>query len=149
MQVKQILTLMEKMKETGLSRLELSEDSFSLCLERREAEPASVPAATPPAVQAKSEAAAERSDAKKGGHLVTSPVVGIYYEAPSPDEKPFVSVGQTVEPGMTLCIIEAMKLMNEVTCERGGQITEILVENGQRVEFGQPLMRIGGDADAG
>lgn len=78
----------------------------------------------------------------KPGDLIKSPVVGIYYSSPSPDSDPFISVGSKIEIGMTLCIIEAMKLMNEVTSSFDGEIVEIMVENGQRVEFGQPLFRI-------
>lgn len=76
------------------------------------------------------------------GELIKSPVVGVFFAAPSPDSDPFVLVGSKIEAGATLCIIEAMKLMNEVTSSIEGEIAEILVENGQRVEFGQTLFRI-------
>ena len=78
----------------------------------------------------------------KPGELVKSPVVGIYYSSPSPDSDPFVRQGSRIEKGNPLCIIEAMKLMNEVSSPCSGEIAEILVENGQRVEYGQPLFRI-------
>ena len=80
---------------------------------------------------------------EKPGKLIKSPVVGIYYASPSPDSDPFVTVGSTVKKGETVCIIEAMKLMNEITSDYAGTVLEICVENGQRIEFGQPLMRIG------
>lgn len=73
---------------------------------------------------------------------VTSPMVGTFYRAPAPDEPPFVAIGDTVTPNQTVCIIEAMKLMNEIEAEATGKVMEILVENGESVEFGQPLMRI-------
>jgi len=75
-------------------------------------------------------------------HIVKSPIVGTYYESPSPGSEPFVKVGQSVETGQTLCIVEAMKLMNEIESDASGEIVKILVENGQPVEYGQPLFGI-------
>jgi acetyl-CoA carboxylase biotin carboxyl carrier protein len=77
------------------------------------------------------------------GHVVKSPMVGTFYRAASPEAKPFAEVGDAVEVGDPLCIIEAMKLMNEIESDQAGVVKEILVENGQPVEFGQPLVRIG------
>jgi acetyl-CoA carboxylase biotin carboxyl carrier protein len=96
----------------------------------------SAPAA--PAVPAASPAAEEPK-----GTLVKSPMVGTFYRSPSPGAKAFVELGQTVKVGDTLCIIEAMKLLNEIEAEVAGEITEVLVENGQAVEYGQPLFVIG------
>jgi len=79
---------------------------------------------------------------KKEGSLVTSPIVGTFYGSPGPDTKPFVQVGSKVKKGDVLCIIEAMKLMNEIDCEVDGEVAEILVNNEQMVEYGQPLFRI-------
>ena len=79
---------------------------------------------------------------EKPGHVVASPFVGTFYRTPAPDQPAFVEVGAVVRKGQTLCIIEAMKLMNEIEADEPGKITEILVENGQPVEFGQPLFRI-------
>lgn len=79
---------------------------------------------------------------KPTGNIVTSPIVGTFYSAASPDKPAFVQVGDTVTPCSVLFIIESMKLMNEITCEFSGKVAEILVENGQPVEFGQPIMRI-------
>lgn len=81
-------------------------------------------------------------EAEKTGQLVTSPFVGTFYRTPAPDQPPFVELGTTVRKGQVLCIIEAMKLMNEIEAEVAGKVAEILVENGQAVEFGQPLLRI-------
>ncbi|MGN4024359.1 acetyl-CoA carboxylase biotin carboxyl carrier protein, partial [Burkholderia gladioli] len=76
-------------------------------------------------------------------HVVTSPMVGTFYRAPSPGADPFVQVGDTVKEGQTICIIEAMKLLNEIESDKAGVVKEILVENGQAVEYGQPLYVIG------
>jgi len=92
-----------------------------------------VSAPEPPAAAAASE---------KKGHLVNSPFVGTFYRTPAPDQPSFVELGSVVKKGQTLCIIEAMKLMNEIEADEPGKVTEILVENGQPVEFGQPLFRI-------
>jgi acetyl-CoA carboxylase biotin carboxyl carrier protein len=100
---------------------------------------APVPAAPAPA------AAAPKADAKaadKPGTLVTSPFVGTFYRAPSPDSAPFVEVGSKVKKGQTLCIVEAMKLMNEIESEVDGTVAEILAQNATPVEFGEPLFRI-------
>jgi acetyl-CoA carboxylase biotin carboxyl carrier protein len=96
--------------------------------------PADVPGSSPPAPAA--------AAAHKPGHLVTSPFVGTFYRASAPDQSSFVDVGSPVKKGQVLCIVEAMKLMNEIESEVEGRVAEILVENGQPVEFGQALFRI-------
>lgn len=97
-------------------------------------------AAAAPAVTASAEAAAP---ALPAGHIVTSPMVGTFYRSPSPGAAAFVNVGDTVKEGQTLCIIEAMKLLNEIEADKAGVIKDVLVENGQAVEYGQPLFVIG------
>ena len=97
---------------------------------------AAAPVATPAAAPAESKA-----EVKKG-QAVTSPMVGTFYKAPSPDAKPFVEVGQTISKGDVVCIVEAMKLMNEIESEFSGKIVEVCVEDGQPVEFGQVLMYV-------
>ena len=92
--------------------------------------PAAEPVATPPA--------ASTSDL----YEITSPMVGTFYRSPAPDEAPFVDTGDRIKPGQTVCIIEAMKLMNELEAEISGEVVEILVQNAEPVEFGQPLMRV-------
>jgi acetyl-CoA carboxylase biotin carboxyl carrier protein len=87
-------------------------------------------------------AAAAAPEGEKKGHLVNSPFVGTFYRTPAPDQPPFVELGSVVRKGQTLCIIEAMKLMNEIEADEPGKITEIFVENGQPVEFAQSLFRI-------
>jgi acetyl-CoA carboxylase biotin carboxyl carrier protein len=95
------------------------------------------------AVEAAPAAAAAPAQANdKKGHLVNSPFVGTFYRTPAPDQPAFVEVGSVVRKGQVICIIEAMKLMNEIEADEPGKITEILVENGQPVEFGQPLFRV-------
>jgi len=106
---------------------------------------AQLPAGQPMVVasQAAAPAGAEPKAAPAApGVVITSPFVGTFYRASSPDAPPFVELGQTVRKGQTLCIVEAMKLMNEIESEVGGKVAEIFVENGQPVEFGEPLFRI-------
>ena len=95
-----------------------------------------------PAPEVKQAAAPAAPVVEKKGQVLTSPFVGTFYRTPAPDQPPFVEVGQIIKKGQTLCIVEAMKLMNEIEAESAGKVAEILVENGQPVEFGQPLFRI-------
>ncbi|WP_374583833.1 acetyl-CoA carboxylase biotin carboxyl carrier protein [Pseudoduganella sp.] len=104
--------------------------------------PAAAPVAAPVAAPAAA-AAAPAAAAEPTGHVVKSPMVGTFYRASAPGNPAFVEVGATVKEGDTLCIIEAMKLLNEIDADKSGTITQILVENGQPVEFGQPLFVIG------
>ncbi len=110
-----------------------------------------MPAAPPPASAAAPEAprpsignrpTSPAAPVEKKGHVITSPFVGTFYRNPSPDQPPYVEVGSSVRKGQTLCIIEAMKLMNEIESEVAGKVAEVLVENAQPVEFGQALFRI-------
>lgn len=148
MDVKKIESLAKLMKETGLTGLELVEDGQQLRLERQVevvAAPvaAAVPAAPVPATGAEALGVTHEEPAPvKEGTLVLSPTVGVFYSAPGPDARPFVEVGDQVKKGDTLCIIEAMKLMNEIPAEVDGTVAEICVGNGQVVEFNQPLFRI-------
>lgn len=105
------------------------------------AAPAS-PRASAPAAPVSAAPAAPEKPAEKPGHAVTSPFVGTFYRTPAPDQPPFVEVGSMVRKGQVLCIVEAMKLMNEIESEVSGRIAEVLVENGRPVEFGQALFRI-------
>ncbi len=142
MDVKKIESLARLMQETGLTGLELVEDGQQLRLERQVEVVAAAPAA-PAAVGAEALGVThEAPQPAKEGTLVLSPTVGVFYSAPSPDARPFVEVGDQVKKGDTLCIIEAMKLMNEIPAELDGTVAEICVGNGQVVEFNQPLFRI-------
>lgn len=101
--------------------------------------PAALPAvAAPAAVPAAPAAPAEEA----GLHYITSPIVGTFYRASNPNSAPFVAVGDTVRPGQTLCIVEAMKLMNEIECDVAGEVVKVLVENGQPVEYGERLFAV-------
>ena len=142
MNIKDIAALAEIVRQNELTRLEV--DGNHVIMERM---PAAVQsAAAPTVVSAVTEqmhpAEAETVPEEKEGVYVKSPAVGVFYAAPAPGSKPFVSLGDTVHVGDTLCIIEAMKLMNEITCEVEGTVAEICVGNGQVVEYDQPLFRI-------
>lgn len=148
MDVKKIESLAKLMKETGLTGLELVEDGQQLRLERQVevvAAPVAAPAPAAPVPATGAEALGvthEEPAPVKEGTLVLAPTVGVFYSAPNPDARPFVEVGDQVKKGDTLCIIEAMKLMNEIPAEVDGTVAEICVGNGQVVEFNQPLFRI-------
>ncbi len=151
MDIKKIESLARLMQETGLTGLELVESGVELRLERQQevvtvAQAAPVlPVAASGAAGAGAEAlgvAHEQAAPQKEGTLVLSPTVGVFYASPSPDARPFVEVGDQVKKGDTLCIIEAMKLMNEIPAEVDGTVAEICVGNGQVVEYNQPLFRI-------
>jgi acetyl-CoA carboxylase biotin carboxyl carrier protein len=138
MDFKDIKQLAELMKDTGLTSLDYSEGGASIKMERGGVH-VSVPAVTAEAPAYEAEAKAE---ANSDLYTVTSPMVGVFYASPSPDVKPYVSIGDTVRPGDVLCIIEAMKMMNEIAAEQEGTVVEVCVGNKQIVEFGHPLFRI-------
>jgi acetyl-CoA carboxylase biotin carboxyl carrier protein len=144
--VEKIRAIIEALERTDITKFEYQDDEERLVIRRgRGAVTATVTpiAATPAPVAAVAPAPAEKVEAeKKPGHIVTSPFVGTFYRAPSPESPPYVDIGQMVQKGQTLCIVEAMKLMNEIEAEVSGRIAEIFVENGEPVEFGQPLFRI-------
>ena len=138
MDYKEIRKLALLMKETGLTSLMYGNGDETVKLTRPlEAKPsADIPMKAPPVEQRSAE------EPPAGTFTVKSPMVGVFYSAPGANEEPYVAVGSTVHAGDVLCIIEAMKTMNELTAERDGTITEICVENKDVVEFGQPLFRI-------
>ena len=137
------------MKRSELSEFELEEEGFKLRLSRKNNEVASpiiqaapITAAAPAAAPATG-AASEASVAEEAGiSVISSPMVGTFYRSPSPDSPVFADVGTKVNADSVVCIIEAMKVMNEINSELKGTITEILVENGDAVEFGQPLFKV-------
>ena len=149
MDIRKIKKLIELVEESGISELEISEGEESVRISRNStapvapvqyaAAPAPVAAAAAPA--AAPVAAEAAAPAVPAGHQVLSPMVGTFYGAPSPDAKPFVKVGQSVTAGETLCIVEAMKMMNQIEADKSGVVTAILVEDGQPVEFDQALVR--------
>jgi acetyl-CoA carboxylase biotin carboxyl carrier protein len=147
MDLRKLKTLIELVETSGIAELEIQEGEERVRITRSQAAPpaGNAPAATPAAVSAATPAApapAEAAPPVEEGHVVKSPMVGTFYRAATPGAKAFVEVGDPVEEGATLCIIEAMKLMNEIEADKGGVVKAILTENGQPVEFGQPLFVI-------
>ncbi|MCR4297196.1 MAG: acetyl-CoA carboxylase biotin carboxyl carrier protein [Gallionella sp.] len=147
MDLRKLKTLIELVEGSGIAELEISEGEERVRITRTAAAqqlyaPAPPPAAAPVAPPA-APAAEPAKPAAPEGHVVKSPMVGTFYRSASPGSKAFVDVGQSVNSGDTLCIIEAMKLLNEIDADQAGVIKAILVENGQPVEFGQPLFVIG------
>ncbi|MGL4626869.1 MAG: acetyl-CoA carboxylase biotin carboxyl carrier protein, partial [Plesiomonas shigelloides] len=143
MDIRKIKKLIELVEESGIAELEISEGEESVRISRnfsgqvttampqmmmQQAAPVAAPAAAAPV------AAAPAADAAPSGHLMRSPMVGSFYRSSSPDAKPFAEVGQQVNVGDTLCIVEAMKMMNQIESDKAGVIKAILVENGQAVE---------------
>lgn len=144
MEIKTIEAISKIMAENGLTSFELEEKGIKLKLERKQefvtASPVNITApAVPQAVNTVSETTAEPAEKL---NEVKSPTVGVFYTSPSPDSDAYVRVGSQVKKGDVLCIIEAMKLMNEITSEFDGEIVEICAGNGQVVEYGQPLFRV-------
>ncbi|HAS6198513.1 TPA: acetyl-CoA carboxylase biotin carboxyl carrier protein [Vibrio vulnificus] len=153
MDIRKIKKLIELVEESGIAELEISEGEESVRISRHGqmmATPApmhyaAAPVAQPAPVAAAPVATAEAAPAAAAvpaGHQVLSPMVGTFYRSPSPDAKAFIEVGQSVTAGQTLCIVEAMKMMNQIEADKSGVVTAILVEDGQPVEFDQPLVVI-------
>jgi len=144
--LKEIKALIDLMKKNGLTAFEMEKDGFRISLAKETgfgptmayAAPSAPPAVAPAA------AAVPVVEAKPAvsGKEITSPMVGTFYTSPSPESPPFVTVGQEVQPDTVVCIIEAMKVMNEIKAEQAGIITEVAAENGQPVQFGQALYRL-------
>ncbi|MGZ5011444.1 MAG: acetyl-CoA carboxylase biotin carboxyl carrier protein [Methylobacter sp.] len=144
MDIRKIKKLIEIIEESGIAELEIKEGEESIRISRYSAAPAAAayapaPAAAAPAVTAP---AALPTEEKITGHVVKSPMVGTFYRSASPGTKVFVEVGQSVQVGDTLCIIEAMKILNQIEADKSGTVTKILVENAEPVEYGQPLFII-------
>lgn len=134
--------LVQVMQQAGLLRLEVVHGELRIALEAGAA-PAPAGIAAPSHNPAPTAAPPPTPLAEEvGTFTIDAPMVGTFYVAPAPDAEPFVRVGDLVEPGQTVAIIEAMKIMNEIVAERAGEVVAILVENGQAVEYGQPLMRL-------
>lgn len=148
MDLRKLKTLIDLVAESGIAELEVTEgeDKVRIVKSGAQAPVAAaavpLPQSSPAPAQAGTPVAAAPAAEEALGHPVKSPMVGTFYRGPGPGAKPFVEVGQAVKPGDTLCIIEAMKLLNEIEAELAGTIKEILVENGQAVEYGQVLFVI-------
>jgi oxaloacetate decarboxylase (Na+ extruding) subunit alpha len=156
MNIKEVKDLIHEILQSDISEFELEHTGTKVRL-RRGCAAESVPppsvaavsnprlsvAPTPPAIaEAPQPPPTAEESAETGLHLITSPIVGTFYRSPSPGAEPFVRVGQMVEEGTTLCIIEAMKLMNEIPSDAAGEVVRIFMENGQPVEYGQKLFGI-------
>jgi acetyl-CoA carboxylase biotin carboxyl carrier protein len=150
--LRKLKKLIDLVQESGISELEVTEGEEKVRIAKfvqagaapaQYPLPVGAPAAFLPAGGAASAVSLDDEDEQPEGHEVKSPMVGTFYRSPSPGANAFVEVGQTVKEGETLCIIEAMKLLNEIEADVSGVIKSILVENGQPVEFGEPLFIIG------
>jgi acetyl-CoA carboxylase biotin carboxyl carrier protein len=161
MDLRKLKKLIDLVQESGIGELEITEGEEKVKIVKggaitvMPAPVAAVPVAAPAAAGSPAAPAAPAGSAPapaapgaepapgEGGHVVKAPMVGTFYRSPSPDAKVFVEVGQSVKAGDTICIIEAMKLMNEIETDATGVVKAILVENGQPVEYGQPLFILG------
>jgi acetyl-CoA carboxylase biotin carboxyl carrier protein len=149
MDIRKVKKLIELLEESGIAELEISEGEESVRISRhpRTAPPAASPApqappvATAPAPQLPATAAGEHKP-RNDDQTITSPMVGTYYSASAPGAKPFIELGMEIKVGQILCIIEAMKMMNQIESDKAGRVTAILAKNGEPVEFGQPLFVI-------
>lgn len=152
MDIRKVKKLIELLEESGIAEIEIHEGEESVRISRAgKQQPVQMfyhgqgeGAAPTPAgvVPATGMASGESSAPVEEGHIVSSPMVGTFYGSPSPGSPPFVDVGQPVAVGDVLCIIEAMKIMNQIECEINGTVSKIMAENGEPVEFGQPLFII-------
>jgi acetyl-CoA carboxylase biotin carboxyl carrier protein len=153
MDLRKLKKLIDLVQESGIAELEITEGEEKVRISRvmqsgpqqvwAIPQPAPMNSAPAPAAAAAAAVPAVAAEAEKvDGHIVKSPMVGTFYRAPSPGAKVFVEVGDKVSPGDTLCIIEAMKLLNEIEADQGGTVQEVYVENGQPVEYGEPLFLI-------
>lgn len=150
MDLRKLKTLIDLVAESGIAELEVTEGEDKVRIAKFSPAPAAPTSTvttagtvTPIAVPAGTSTGVTAPTVEvPAGHVVKSPMVGTFYRSPSPGASAFVEIGQPVKPGDTLCIIEAMKLLNEIEAEVGGTVKEILVDNGQPVEFGQPLFII-------
>lgn len=151
MDIRKVKKLIELLEESNIDELEIHEGEESVRISRNSgrgmvaaapymAAPVAAPAAAPVAAPAAVETPA--AAAEPAGHIVRSPMVGTFYRSPSPGASSFVDIGKSVQPGDVLCIVEAMKMMNQIECDKAGTIGQILVEDGQPVEFDQPLFTI-------
>jgi acetyl-CoA carboxylase biotin carboxyl carrier protein len=149
MDLRKLKKLIDLVEASGIAELEITEGEEKVRIAKSIAGAPMMMAHQPQYIQAAAPApaapvaAAPAEDAVPEGHIVRSPMVGTFYRAPAPGSKNFAEVGQSVNAGDTLCIIEAMKLLNEIEADQGGVIKAILVENGQPVEYGEPLFVIG------
>ncbi|MCW5573158.1 MAG: acetyl-CoA carboxylase biotin carboxyl carrier protein [Steroidobacteraceae bacterium] len=153
MDIRKVKKLIELLEESGIAEIEIKEGEESVRISRGPTgsappqyiamPPPGAPAGAPQGVPAAAAAVAPPASTHKSNEfVVTAPMVGTFYGAPSPGAKPFVDIGDEVKVGQVLCIIEAMKMMNQIESDKAGRITSVMVQNGEPVEFGQPLFTI-------
>jgi len=149
MDLRKLKTLIDLVSDSNVSELEITEAEGKVRIVKGPvgapimvAAPAPAVAATPASVASAAAPVMAEPEVQPSGHVVKSPMVGTFYTSSSPESKPFVQVGSVVKEGETVCIIEAMKILNEIEADKSGTITRILVNNGQAVEYGQPLFHI-------
>ncbi len=151
MDIRKVKKLIELLEESGISEIEISEGEESVRISRypqpgtitvASAQAPAAPQAAPAATAAAAQSAPPPPPPASRGQQVTAPMVGTFYSGPAPGAKPFVEIGSEVKPGDTLCVIEAMKMMNQIESEFAGRVVSVLVDNGSPVEFGQPLFVI-------
>jgi acetyl-CoA carboxylase biotin carboxyl carrier protein len=152
MDLRKLKSLIDLVQQSGIAELEVTEgeEKVRICRTGPTAAPPAAPAqvytvaaGAPGSAAPPPGAGAQAEEAAPEGHVIRSPMVGTFYRTSAPGSKPFVDVGQTVKSGDTLCIIEAMKLLNEIEADRDGTVKAVLVENGQPVEYGEPLFILG------
>ena len=154
MDIRKIKKLIELLEESGIAEIEIKEGEEAVRISRMPAgghpmpsypqyAMASLPMAVPPQIEAPAKAAAPADNPaakpKPNEHVITAPMVGTFYASPSPGAKAFIEIGDEIKVGQVLCIIEAMKMMNQIEADRAGKVTSIMARNGDPVEFGQPL----------
>ncbi len=156
MDIRTVKKLIELLEESGISELEISEGEESVRISRHQrvmmpppaaaanfaTQPAPIASPAAPAAPTAPATSAGEHKPRDDEHTVTSPMVGTYYSASTPGAKPFVEIGMEINVGQILCIIEAMKMMNQIESDKAGRVTAILAKNGEPVEFGQPLFII-------
>jgi acetyl-CoA carboxylase biotin carboxyl carrier protein len=153
MDIRKIKKLIELLEESGIAEIEIKEGEEAVRISRmapavpvtqvmHAAAPAAALPARVPELQPAALAAESAQKPKPNEHVITAPMVGTFYAAPSPGAKPFVEIGDEIEMGQVLCVIEAMKMMNQIEADKAGRVTSIMARNGDPVEFGQPLFVI-------
>ena len=153
MNLKEILELIDKVAERGIAAVEVEQAGTRLRIEGKFAPPQQVihtapaapiamPAMPMPAAVPEAPAPAQETDSEAGLHIITSPIVGTFYRSPNPESEPYASVGDHISKGKVLCIIEAMKLMNEIESDIDGTVVKIYPQNGQPVEYGEKLFAV-------
>lgn len=154
MDIRKVKKLIELLEESDIDELEIKEGEESVRISRHSAQPQpyfaappmaqmpAAPAAAPATAAASPELDSQDNAASLNGHVVKSPMVGTFYRSPSPGSPAFVEVGQNVKVGDVVCIVEAMKMMNQIEADKSGMVEAILIEDGQPVEFDQPLVTI-------